>query len=173
MLRATFVRTAGQPDRVYVVRPDGTEVAWPFPTYGDALPHDLVHLVVESAAGLRAGFWGKVASGIDPRVVNAAADGGPGTLADKYRGFGELDELVRAEFLAAYPWRADDETRAATLAGVRARMGPGPVTEDPAPAMIAAVAATLDRLEARWRTLVPRGSLVVEFDPGRPRLDTV
>jgi hypothetical protein len=172
MLRATFVRTADQPDRVYVVRPGGDEVSWSFPTYGDQLPHDLVHLVVESAAGLRDGFWGRVARGIDPARVNAAADAATGKLADKYRDFGDLRELMIAEALAAYPWRSPDpELRTATLADWHDRIGV--VLDPPDAEQIAAVAAVLEQLTARWQALVPKGSLVVEFDPDRPRLDTI
>jgi hypothetical protein len=170
MLRATFVRTAGQPDRVYVVRPDGTEVSWSFPSYGDMLPHDLVHLVVEAAAGLRDGFWGRVARGVDPARVNALADGAAGKLADKYAGYGDdLRELVVAEALAAYPWTADDpDYRAAVLADWRERIGAG--VEPPSSERIATVRAMLEALTARWRTLLPKGSLVVEFDPDAPQL---
>ena len=46
-MKASFVRTEGAPDRIYVVRSDGSETSWSFPTYGDGLPHDLCHLVVE------------------------------------------------------------------------------------------------------------------------------
>jgi hypothetical protein len=169
-LRATFVREAGAPDRVYVVRPDGSRVSWSFPTYGDALPHDLVHLVVESAAGLRDGFWGRVARGVDPARVNQLADGATGKLGDKYRAFGEdLRELICAEALAAYPWLVDDaELRDGLLAAWRD--GAGAAFPEPDAARIAAVRAVLERLTARWRALVPKGSLAVEFDPARPHL---
>ena len=66
VLRASFVRVAGQRDRIYVLRSDGSEVSWVFPTYGDMVPHDLVHVVVESAFGLKNGFWGRVDAGVDP-----------------------------------------------------------------------------------------------------------
>ncbi len=46
-MQVSFVRTAGARDRIYVRRTSGSEVSWEFPSYGDELPHDLVHLVVE------------------------------------------------------------------------------------------------------------------------------
>jgi hypothetical protein len=61
-------------DRIYVVRPDGSEVHWAFPTYGDDPPHDLIHLVVEAAFGLRRGFWGRVDAGADPAAISAEAN---------------------------------------------------------------------------------------------------
>ena len=66
MLNASFVRTVGDRDRIYVRRSDGSEVNWVFPTFGDAPPHDMIHLVVESAFGVTQGFWGRVDAGIDP-----------------------------------------------------------------------------------------------------------
>jgi hypothetical protein len=168
MLRATFVRTAGQPDRVYVVRPDGGEVSWTFPSYGDALPHDLVHLVVEAAAGLRDGFWGRVARGVDPARINAVANAAGGKLADKYAGFGDdITGLLHAEALAAYPWLVDDaELRDAQL--VAWRDGVGAAFAEPDATRIAEVRAALARMTAKWRALLPKGSLVITFDPEHP-----
>jgi hypothetical protein len=60
VLEASFVRRRGSRDRVYVTRSDGTTTGWDFPSYGDGLPHDLCHLVVEEALGLSEGFWGLV-----------------------------------------------------------------------------------------------------------------
>ena len=170
MLRATFVRTAGQPDRVYVVRPDGSEVSWPFPSYGDALPHDLVHLVVEAAAGLRDGFWGRVARGVDPARVNAQADAAAGKLGQKYAGYGDdLRELIHAEALAAYPWSADDPALHDGLLAAW-RDGIGATFAEPDAARVDAVRAALADLLTRWRALAPKGALAVEFDPERPHL---
>ena len=77
MLKATFVRTAGERDRIFVTRSDGSEVSWSFPSYGEGLPHDLVHWVVESCCGLRWGFWGRVDAGADPDAVARAAGVAP------------------------------------------------------------------------------------------------
>ena len=85
-MRVRFVRTAGAPDRVYVRRSDGSETSWSFPTYGDAVPHDMVHIVVEEVFGLREGFWGRVDRGVDPARINADANGSGGP--NKYAGFG-------------------------------------------------------------------------------------
>jgi len=60
VLKATFVRRRGRRDRVYVTRADGTSTGWDFPSYGDGLPHDLCHLVVEEELKLSGGFWGRM-----------------------------------------------------------------------------------------------------------------
>ncbi len=64
-LTVTFTRRPAQHDLVHVVRTDGTEADWEFPDYGDALPHDLLHFVVEQGLGLVDGFWGLIDDGVE------------------------------------------------------------------------------------------------------------
>jgi hypothetical protein len=165
-MRIAFVRTAGKPDRVYVQRTSGTEVSWSFPTFGNDLPHDLVHLVVEARFGVREGFWARVDAGVDVARINALANrqGGSG----KYAGFGaDLHDLYLAEVLAAVPWALpdlDDEER--YRAAERGCLGseielPPEVTVE----RIREVRETLDALRLRWRRLAPSGALNVSFDP--------
>jgi hypothetical protein len=73
VLEVTFVRRRGSRDRVYVTREDGTSTGWDFPSYGDGLPHDLSHLVVEDALRLADGFWGLVDQGVEVGVVDNQA----------------------------------------------------------------------------------------------------
>jgi hypothetical protein len=72
-LTVTFTRRPAQPDLVHVVRTDGTETEWDFPNRGDALPHDLVHLVVEQGIGLIDGFWGLIDDGADVVIAGDQA----------------------------------------------------------------------------------------------------
>src|SRR5215470_13391580 len=102
-MEVSFVRSQGQRDRIYVRRTNGTEVSWVFPTFGNYIPHDLVHLVVEAAFGLRQGFWGRVDAGVDPARINAEANRMGG--ANKYAAYGpDQVELMIAEMLAATRW---------------------------------------------------------------------
>ncbi|ADP79584.1 hypothetical protein FraEuI1c_1522 [Pseudofrankia inefficax] len=64
-LTASFSRRRGQADQVHVTRGDRSTTSWRFPSYGDVLPHDLVHFVVEEGLGLTDGFWGLVDQGAD------------------------------------------------------------------------------------------------------------
>ena len=73
VLKVSFVRRRGSRDRVYVTRGDGSSTGWDFPSYGDGLPHDLCHLVVEDELGLTEGFWGLVDQGVDVGLVNNQA----------------------------------------------------------------------------------------------------
>jgi hypothetical protein len=69
VLTASFVRRRPGRDRVYVTRGDGTSLSWDFPSYGDGLPHDLCHLVVEGSLGLTNGFWGLVDRGMAVTLI--------------------------------------------------------------------------------------------------------
>ena len=73
MLKATFVRRRGHRDRVYVTRADGTSTGWDFPSYGDGLPHDMCHLVVEDELKLPDGFWGLIDQGGQIEPINGQA----------------------------------------------------------------------------------------------------
>ena len=170
-LWASFVRILGQPDRIYVHRSDDSEVSWTFPTYGDGLPHDLVHLVVESAFGVRRGFWGRVDSGVDPARVNAAANRRGGT--DKFAPFGaNLRELYLAEAMAVVRWGdvtlSDDGIVAIVRDSYCELELDVPVTLSRE--RVARVRETLDALRCRWCELLPKGTLRLPFDPTDPCL---
>jgi hypothetical protein len=165
VLKATFVRIAGERDRIYVTRSDGSEVSWSFPSYGDGLPHDLVHWVVESCCGLRAAFWGRVDAGADPAAITAKANRVGGK--DKYAAFGpDQAELYVAEALANAGWFregvTDDEIREAVAAECRQL--------EVLPPELSAIEterirSTLRDLARRWQSLLPKGSLSVTFPP--------
>jgi hypothetical protein len=168
MLTASFVRTVGERDRIYVTRTDGTTVDWVMTSYGDDLPHDLVHLVVESAFGLRQGFWGRVNGGADPGAISREANRKGGR--DKYAAYGaDQAELQLAEALANARWL--DDAPVATLAEQAAAQcrqlgvaAPSEVSVRHAEQL----RAVLQYLTARWRGLRPKGAIVVAFDPSDP-----
>jgi hypothetical protein len=164
VLRASFVRTVGERDRIYVTRSNGSEVSWAFATYGESLPHDLVHLVVEAAFGLRRGFWGRVDEGVDPGRVSDAANRIGGKK--KYAAYGDDQaELMTAEALAAELVRAEarvvDVRAACTRFGVAA---PATLNES----LVARTRGLLAELEQRWRRLRPKGALDLCFDREAP-----
>ena len=169
LLRATFVRQRGKRDSVYVTRSDLTTTSWLFPSYGEGLPHDLVHLVVEACFGLRQAFWGRVDDGADPARINQHANrtGGP----DKYRAFGpDQRAIMVAEALAAMHWfdvDRDDAALCESLAESCAQFG----VETPpnaCPDRIAIVRQKLGELRRRWRALGDAGALALTFRPDDP-----
>lgn len=173
MLQATFVRTAGDRDRVYVTRSDGTELSWSFPTYGDRIPHDLVHLVVEARFGLRSGFWGRVDGGTDPARINAEANRVGGK--DKYASFGsDRAELLMAEALANAPWRLKGATHEQILQAVSEECRRlGVPTPERFFACATDVQSTLARLGERWRALVPKGAVNATFRTEAPEASVI
>jgi hypothetical protein len=165
VLKASFVRTVGERDRIYVVRSDGSEVNWAFPTYGDALPHDLVHLVVEAAFGLAQGFWGRVDAGLDPGAVMAEANRKGGI--NKHAAFGTASsELQLAEALANPGWLVEEPSTAALHERIIAACRELGLS---VPDLLSAervdqVRVILKKLVSRWRGLTPKGTLTLAFD---------
>jgi hypothetical protein len=180
MLEVSFVRRRGQRDRVYVHRDDGTELDWSFPTYGDNLPHDLCHLVVEDGLGLTEGFWGLVDQGVTVGLVRNEAtlmrDGIP--LVDHpgvdFSGLVEAEgavavlgsPTVEVEDVGAFAIARVPVGRAAVAEGDAhdraARVGvtlPASAT----PAAVAAIGARLDELVGRWRALADGGAITLTF----------
>jgi len=169
ILSASFVRVRGERDRIYVHRSNGTEVSWVFPTYGDGLPHDLVHLVAESAFGLKNGFWGRVDAGVDPARINDEANRRGG--ADKYQGFGEdRDELILAEGLAAGPYFDEELSDEAVKNHIgelcermMAKKNPNVTVEQ-----VRRVREALAKLREKWRAIGAKGTLLLTFDQRDP-----
>jgi hypothetical protein len=98
-IRISAVRTGEQRDWVYVERADGTEVSWTWSGDEPALPHDLVHWVVETEARLVHGFWGLVADGLDPARVNRMADRIASGVTLRDTSGRDLTDLIHAECL--------------------------------------------------------------------------
>ena len=86
---------------MYVTRADGTSTGWDFPSYGDGLPHDMCHLVVEDELKLPYGFWGLIDQGGEIEPINGEA-----TLAHNGKPLVEMSGsdfagLIQAEAVVA------------------------------------------------------------------------
>jgi hypothetical protein len=168
MMHLTFVRTVGAHDRIYVRRSDGVATEWTFPSMGNELPHDLVHLVCEAGFAIADGIFAAVDAGLDLAKVNARANKVGGK--HKYRGTGlDRPSAYVSEALAAAfgPFGGPDEARLASIAVACRELEvamPKSVTLE----RVAEVKSALDRLRTKWRELIPRGSLTLEFDPKAP-----
>jgi hypothetical protein len=119
-------------------------MAWEFPTYRGSLPHDLVHLVVETGFGLRGALWGRIDAGADPAQIHGEAQRGPGGE--------DRRELLIAEGLATVRWydpALDDEALCRDVAESCAAFGVE-APENVSPERVAGVRAALCHLRARW-----------------------
>ena len=168
-MKIAFVRTEASPDRVYVTRTNGTETSWSFPTYGNFIPHDLVHLVVEAAFGLHQGFWGRVDAGVDAERINAEANRKGG--ANKYAKFGlDQTDLFLAELLAGTRWAdetmTDDDLVNSIVAACKAQALNPP--HNLCGLVVREVRDSIAKLCRQWMKLIPKGALNFSFDPSHP-----
>ncbi|HSV66898.1 MAG TPA: hypothetical protein VLJ59_13430 [Mycobacteriales bacterium] len=170
-MEITFTHTGGLRDWVYVLRDDGTPLRWPWPSYGTALPHDLLHYVVETRLGLRRGFWGRLADGGDFAVLSRAwdriaASAGPDDVDGPDADPGDLTELVQVECVVqaigavGAASDAEDCLRAVTE---RCAQWSVPVPAGLSPAVLGRLQAELADVDRRWRALAAGHSLVLSY----------
>ena len=173
MLEASFVRNRGGRDRVYVTRSDGTSTGWDFPTYGDGLPHDLCHLVVEDCLGLAGGFWGLVDQHVDVGLVNneptLIRDGKP--LVEQpgvdFTGLTQAEEAVALLAAPAVEVEQVHRPSAARPMDEIAEQLSFRLADGVTPAAIVAIHDRLQELGLRWRSLNDGGSIVITFSGSR------
>jgi len=153
----------------------------PAPGYDPLLPHDLLHLMVESELGLSRGIFGQIAEGghagtfhhVPSETENRreaarrrrrAAKQGEKLLRE---GREEAALSERATYICLYEWlaRSADPTRRKRAT----QMAPKPQpTADSlmSEELLVRICARLDELSARWASLAIGQSLTVEW-PGR------
>jgi hypothetical protein len=173
---------AGERERMWVTRTDGSTDQVPI-----NMVHDLPHLVVESAFGLRFGFWGLIdagAFGAEIRAARArddtrAKDGRSGILMGRphqspvaqREGLDELvvehaDELIAGKALTN-AFRGPSNTPA----DVRARLAPAAAAsavvraafDDLSDERIEQIAAALAEHDNRWAALPPGGKMQLRW----------
>ena len=144
-------------DRVAFRRDDGSADSFDFPKKG-LTPHDAYHYFVERELGMARGFWGMVASGIEPAAIQQlAADAGHASAKRARSPDTSIVELLQAERLVecfeAESWSggSDDE-------GIMAMAEPGWVASHvPAPSdvrnRIPTIRTQLRAFEERWKEL--------------------
>ena len=146
----------GGPDSLACVRADGTRT-WERLQPALAV-HDLVHYAVESELGLRAGFYGLLASGWSVT-----------TFLDREARSELPAEALEAEHLVSRFWQEtwdgsppDAESFNAALAALEAAR-PGLALRRLAPGELARVRARVREVVDRWYVLAPGETLELEF----------
>jgi hypothetical protein len=177
-LEVSFVRHRDRRDRVYVKRSDSTSTSWDFPSYGDRLPHDLCHVVVEEVLGITQGFWGLVDQGVDVRLIDNQAvlvrDGKP-IVQQVGVDFSDLlraEEAVallsptglRTEQVGAVAVVHLDSTSIAkrSATGFESQIGfhlPAGTSEQ----TISSIRQRLHKLGEQWRALSDGGSITLNY----------
>jgi hypothetical protein len=177
-LEVSFVRHPGQRDHIYVVRDDGTTCDWAFPTYGDQLPHDLCHLVIEDVLQIPNGFWGLVDQGMEVRLIDDQ-----GTLVKDGRPLFEhanfdFRDLIQAEEAVALLAPIGMQVEQVGALAVATRTGAGTVDAirvglsrelgfalpaGVSPLDVSPIQTRLVELQTEWRALTDGGLLSISF----------
>lgn len=155
-------------DGVAVTRRDGTSAGFAFPKKGPR-PHDAFHYCVERELGLRQGFWGMVAGGMDPTAVGAlAAAGGHASASRAGPPDAGIVELVQAERLVecfeAESWSGGADNAAIIAmanAGWHASLVPPIALED---AAIDAIRAAITDMARQWDALAAGQAISFEWE---------
>jgi hypothetical protein len=161
-VRITFERMADRrPVETLVERDDGVVFSMRGAGGGAALPHDLVHALVERSLHVPDGIWGCVADGVVWRSMRHVSGRQPPHAAER------SERLKRERSV-----RIQAAESLADLVGRLARKEPVMAGEPPASGQSAgALAVAVEELAAagrRWADLAPGTTWVVEW-PRHPR----
>jgi hypothetical protein len=156
-VRITFERMADRrPVETLVERDDGVVFRMRGAGGGAALPHDLVHALVEQQRGVRDGIWGCVADGVVWGSMRHVSGRQPPHAAER-------SERLKKEWAASI--RAAEAL--ADLVGRLANRQPVLPGETGAsghePDALAAAAAALTSAGRRWSDLTPGDTWVVDW----------
>ncbi|HEX6747992.1 MAG TPA: hypothetical protein VF092_11930 [Longimicrobium sp.] len=141
-----------------------------------AIPHDLAHLAIEQALGLRRGFWGSVADGavfesmtyLGGRRKPHAAERSREVLRANRDSLGEAELLVRIFNDALERGHGPDSSELrARIEGRWTASGhpPRTFTDDE----VAAACGAWERMLERWNQLPVGGRLGLEWEMESPR----
>jgi hypothetical protein len=159
-MRILFHKLTDQRHALEIVRDDGQHDRVELETRS-CLVHDFLHYAVESRAGLRGGFWGRLAAGRSLAEMNdrTAYAGAPGGM--------DPEMAVIERVVGAMSGIAKGRTAADLIAGFRqsaASAGTpappwltGPVIED--------AAERLRRLTGQWRATPHGQAMAIDWPP--------
>lgn len=159
LVRFTKNPTAGDPDILTCVRPDGSSTSSEMQRQG-ILPHEAFHFVVESTFGWRDAFFGQVARGNAIEHVAAKLHG-------RHVEWSKMTQALQAESLIdslqTEQWNGagDPADFAETLVLTCRRRGVAP--PDITPEELGQVRVALRKFGAAWRPLGPGSSLERTF----------
>ena len=154
-------------DRVAVERADGSRAAFGFPKKGP-YPHDAFHFFIERELNLQTGFWGLVASGMEPDAVQAmAAAGGHASAKRAAEPDAAIVPLLQAERLVecfeAASWGGGGDD--AMIMAMAEPAWAGSHVPPPAgvPEKLGAIRSALDAFLGQWRDAPENATFALEW----------
>ena len=166
-MRIAISRT-GSSEHIAIERADGSTARATIPQKG-VVSHDIVHFCVEDTLGLDRGFWGSVAAGEDPALIQERAKAGGHASAKRAKAPDEsIVELLQAERLVecfeAESWGggADDEGLLAMARAGWAASHVPPLALDAG--QLAAIRRQLAELGARWKATPEGATMELQWD---------
>ena len=185
-MRVDFCKTGRRTYAVKICRDQSRLLEMnPAPGFDAEMPHDLLHLIVESELGLRRGIFGQLAAGgsagtfmeqspsLQPSRQSSRNRRRAVRRGEKLRieGRDEAAQSERATCLCLYEWLAhsasiDRQRRAKEMASTAAYIRAiQPTTDKQAlsETVLHRVLERLDQLSARWKALEISESLIVEW----------
>ncbi len=153
-----FKKGSDGPDVLHCMRDDGTQTWAPLqPTFGPM--HDLGHFVVETALGLRGGFYGLLARGFDLSSFEERE------ARSRIEEEGLLAETLVMALQYELAGFAEPEAYLASVAA--ACRGLSIAAPELAPGVVEHMRDRFRELWARWEALPPGGRLTLVFEPER------
>lgn len=154
-------------DRILIRWPGGQSVETRFPKKGP-IPHDAVHYIVEQELSLTEGFWGMVASGMAPGMVQERAKtGGHASAKRREPPATDIVELIQAERLVecfeAEAWGEPGDTDTLRCVAAAACDHSFVATPDLPDPVIAAIRTRIQTLKIEWLALPIGQSLIFDW----------
>ena len=154
-------------DGIRITRADGSVASTRFPKKGP-FPHDLVHVAVEDALGLRRAFWGMIAGGRHPEDIAALASAlGHSSAGKAHVPDPSIIELIQAERLVecfeAEIWGGPaslEDLQSIADAAFSTSLVPRVVLSTEG---VGAIRARLAAMQADWNSLPPGGTLACDW----------
>lgn len=158
-------------DRVEAWPPGRLPVAFDLPKKGP-VPHDVVHLLVESELGIADGFWGLLARGADPvALAGMAKAAGHASARRASVPDPSIVPIVQAERIVeafeADLWTGggdNDSLRAMAAAGCEQSLVPMPELGDSA---VDGIRGRIADFHARWAALAIGGAVESRWPEGQ------
>jgi hypothetical protein len=175
-MKLTVTRLADRRYETRVTRDDGASFHLQGVAHMFAIPHDLAHLAIEQALGLRCGFWGSIANGAVFKTMRYTGGRQRPHAAERSRTLLKQNaaQLSEAEILVRLFNDAIEQGHAEDSPALRQRLmqrwsPPGEPRRTFGPTEIAAVFTSWNEMRRQWERLPVGGTLDLAWNAGRTK----